>query len=48
MPFSQYGYKNIKVEDYKILCFATVELRNTKLSMLGILGGWWVVHASRT
>ncbi|XP_074566615.1 uncharacterized protein LOC141823255 [Curcuma longa] len=47
-PRSKYRYKNIKVEDYKILCFATVELRDTKLSMLGILGGWWVVHASRT
>ncbi|XP_042456942.1 uncharacterized protein LOC122041364 isoform X1 [Zingiber officinale] len=47
-PRSKYGYKNIKVEDYKILCYATVELRDTKLSMLGILGGWWVVHASRS
>ncbi|WOL02962.1 hypothetical protein Cni_G11681 [Canna indica] len=35
----QFVYKNVKVEDYKILCLATVEERNTKLHLLGILDG---------
>ncbi|ONK81223.1 uncharacterized protein A4U43_C01F26690 [Asparagus officinalis] len=39
--------KNVKVEDYKILCLAKVELRDVKLDVIGILGGWWVFQASR-
>ncbi|CAL9118328.1 unnamed protein product [Musa textilis] len=39
--------KNVKVEDYKFLCLATVEQGDTKLNLLGILGSWWVVHTSK-
>ncbi|RWW06496.1 hypothetical protein GW17_00030172, partial [Ensete ventricosum] len=39
--------KNVKVEDYKLLCLATVEQGDTKLKLLGILGSWWVVHTSK-
>ncbi|THU49449.1 hypothetical protein C4D60_Mb06t09680 [Musa balbisiana] len=43
-PFSVYMFieqvfhrKNVKVEDYKFLCLATVEQGDTKLNLLGIL-----------
>ncbi|XP_065013160.1 uncharacterized protein LOC103987334 isoform X3 [Musa acuminata AAA Group] len=46
-PFSVYMFieqvfhrKNVKVEDYKFLCLATVEQGDTKLNLLGILGSW--------
>ncbi|XP_020589576.1 uncharacterized protein LOC110030922 isoform X4 [Phalaenopsis equestris] len=38
--------KKVEVEDYKILCMARVELRDMKLDVIGILGGWWVFQTS--
>lgn len=38
--------KNVKVEDYKILCLAKVVLRDVRLDVIGILGGWWVFQTS--
>lgn len=40
--------KNVKVDDYKVLCLAKVELRDVKLDVIGILGGWWVFQTSHT
>ncbi|XP_020589574.1 uncharacterized protein LOC110030922 isoform X2 [Phalaenopsis equestris] len=52
-PFSIYMFveqflyvKKVEVEDYKILCMARVELRDMKLDVIGILGGWWVFQTS--
>lgn len=39
--------KKVEVEDYKFLCLAKVELRDVRLKIIGLLGGWWVVHTSR-
>ncbi|KAG1342874.1 hypothetical protein COCNU_05G011030 [Cocos nucifera] len=39
--------KKVEVEDYKFLCLAKVELRDVKLKIIGLLGGWWVIHNSR-
>ncbi|KAL0927956.1 hypothetical protein M5K25_002184 [Dendrobium thyrsiflorum] len=38
--------KKVEVEDYKILCMARVELRDLKMDVIGILGGWWVFQTS--
>ncbi|XP_077244221.1 uncharacterized protein LOC143884488 isoform X2 [Tasmannia lanceolata] len=38
--------KKVEVEDYKLLCLATVELRDRKLTLIGILGTWWVLQSS--
>ncbi|KAI0529537.1 hypothetical protein KFK09_002089 [Dendrobium nobile] len=38
--------KKVEVEDYKILCMARVELRDLKMNVIGILGGWWVFQTS--
>lgn len=37
--------KNVEVEDYKVLCYARVNLRDAELDVIGILGGWWVVRS---
>ncbi|KAK4781405.1 hypothetical protein SAY86_015507 [Trapa natans] len=31
----------VEVHDYKFLCLARVEMRDHKLTLVGILGGWW-------
>ncbi|CAA6673089.1 unnamed protein product [Spirodela intermedia] len=38
--------KKVEVQDYKLLCFARVELRDAKLSLIGILGSWWILQSS--
>lgn len=39
--------KNVTVDDYKLLCLAKAEIRDVKLDVIGILGGWWVFQTSR-
>ncbi|KAK9271703.1 hypothetical protein L1049_002066 [Liquidambar formosana] len=36
----------VEVNDYKLLCLATVELRDQKFTLVGILGGWWPLPSS--
>nr|CAD1842926.1 unnamed protein product [Ananas comosus var. bracteatus] len=38
--------RNVEVEDYKLLCIGKVELRDKKLHVIGILGGWWIFSVS--
>ncbi|XP_058091892.1 uncharacterized protein LOC131237872 isoform X4 [Magnolia sinica] len=38
--------KKVEVEDYKLLCLARVELRDKKITLMGILGSWWVLQSS--
>ncbi|XP_020096940.1 uncharacterized protein LOC109716064 isoform X4 [Ananas comosus] len=38
--------RNVEVEDYKLLCIGEVELRDKKLHVIGILGGWWIFSVS--
>ncbi|XP_078160324.1 uncharacterized protein LOC144555769 [Carex rostrata] len=38
--------RKIEVEDYKLVCYGKVEIRDRKLHLIGILGGWWIVHVS--
>ncbi|XP_062174712.1 uncharacterized protein LOC133879913 isoform X2 [Alnus glutinosa] len=33
--------KRVEVQDYKLFCVARVELKEEKLTLVGILGGWW-------
>ncbi|TXG54695.1 hypothetical protein EZV62_019951 [Acer yangbiense] len=54
-PLSVYLYidqslyaKKVEVQDYKLLCIATVEVADQKLTLVGILGGWWALPSSQT
>ncbi|GFY87206.1 pentatricopeptide repeat (PPR) superfamily protein [Actinidia rufa] len=38
--------KKVEVEDYAFLCLARVELKDQKLTLIGILGSWWVLPQS--
>ncbi|XP_027158729.1 uncharacterized protein LOC113760095 [Coffea eugenioides] len=38
--------KKVEVEDYMFLCLARVELNDQNLTLLGILGSWWVLPPS--
>ncbi|XP_043703324.1 uncharacterized protein LOC122653532 isoform X2 [Telopea speciosissima] len=38
--------KKVDVEDYKLLCLARVEMRDQKITLIGILGNWWVLQSS--
>lgn len=38
--------KAVEVEDYTFLCLARVEIKDEKLVLLGILGGWWILPLS--
>ena len=38
--------KKVEVEDYMFLCLARVELNDQNLTLLGILGSWWVLPLS--
>ncbi|KAK2661716.1 hypothetical protein Ddye_000290 [Dipteronia dyeriana] len=40
--------KKVEVQDYKLLCIATVEVADQKLTLVGILGGWWALPSSQT
>jgi len=37
---------HVEVHDYKLLCLAQVTSINQKLTMIGILGEWWILHSS--
>ncbi|KAJ3694286.1 hypothetical protein LUZ60_009766 [Juncus effusus] len=39
--------RKIEVEDYKLVCYGQVELRDKKLHLIGLLGGWWIFHVSK-
>ncbi|XP_074345660.1 uncharacterized protein LOC141684537 [Apium graveolens] len=36
--------KQVKVQDYKLLFVARVELHDQKFTLIGILGNWWVIQ----
>ncbi|CAI0455146.1 unnamed protein product [Linum tenue] len=38
--------RKVEVQDYKFLCIATVEVRDRRFTLVGILGGWWVLPLS--
>ncbi|GAA0138700.1 hypothetical protein LIER_00393 [Lithospermum erythrorhizon] len=38
--------KEVEVEDYMLLCLASVGLGDTRHTLIGILGSWWVLPAS--
>ncbi|XP_010251145.1 PREDICTED: uncharacterized protein LOC104593133 isoform X2 [Nelumbo nucifera] len=38
--------RKVEVEDYVLFCLARVELRNEKITLIGILGSWWVLQSS--
>ncbi|XP_078428367.1 uncharacterized protein LOC144700746 isoform X2 [Wolffia australiana] len=38
--------KKVEVKDFKLLCFARVELRDVNMSLVGILGSWWILYSS--
>ncbi|KAG0498392.1 hypothetical protein HPP92_002679 [Vanilla planifolia] len=38
--------KNVEIEDYRMFCLAKVELRDVKINVIGILGGWWIIHTT--
>ncbi|XP_073002109.1 uncharacterized protein [Typha latifolia] len=53
-PFSIYIFieqflyaRKVELHDYKLLCLAEVELRDKKLYLVGILGGWWIFSVLR-
>ncbi|XP_072978839.1 uncharacterized protein [Typha angustifolia] len=39
--------RKVELHDYKLLCLAEVELRDKKLYLVGILGGWWIFSVLR-
>ncbi|KAJ4973410.1 hypothetical protein NE237_006584 [Protea cynaroides] len=38
--------KKVDVEDYKLFCLARIEIRDQKITLIGILGSWWVIQSS--
>lgn len=38
--------KKVDIQDFTLLCFGTIELRDMKLDVVGVLGGWWVLRSS--
>ncbi|KAL1812292.1 hypothetical protein ACET3Z_022357 [Daucus carota] len=36
--------KQVKVQDYKLLFVAKIELHDQKFTLIGILGNWWVIQ----
>ncbi|XP_073296087.1 uncharacterized protein [Primulina huaijiensis] len=38
--------KTVEVEDYTFLCLARVEMKDEKLVLIGVLGGWWILPLS--
>ncbi|KAH7577327.1 hypothetical protein JRO89_XS01G0236500 [Xanthoceras sorbifolium] len=54
-PLSVYLYieqslyaNKVEVQDYKLLCIARVEVGDQKLTLVGILGGWWALPSSQS
>ncbi|XP_031286543.1 uncharacterized protein LOC116145244 isoform X1 [Pistacia vera] len=37
----------VEVQDYMLLCLARVEVIDQKLTLVGILGGWWALPSSQ-
>ncbi|XP_065879952.1 uncharacterized protein [Euphorbia lathyris] len=37
----------VEVQDYKLFCLATVEVKDHKLTLVGVLGGWWALPLSQ-
>ncbi|XP_044466481.1 uncharacterized protein LOC123196486 isoform X2 [Mangifera indica] len=37
----------VEVQDYKLLCLARVQVIDQKMTLVGILGGWWAVPSSQ-
>eukprot|EP00257_Ricinus_communis_P026708 XP_025014122.1 uncharacterized protein LOC8289814 isoform X2 [Ricinus communis] len=37
----------VEVQDCKLFCLATVEVKDQKLTLVGVLGGWWVLPFSQ-
>ncbi|XP_039026005.1 uncharacterized protein LOC120159481 [Hibiscus syriacus] len=44
--FKSLHASKVEVQDYKLLCLATVEIGDQKLQLIGILGGWWSLPSS--
>ncbi|XP_068641772.1 uncharacterized protein [Aristolochia californica] len=38
--------KKVEVKNYMLLCWAEVELIDRKITLIGILGGWWILQSS--
>ncbi|GJV17903.1 hypothetical protein Tco_1363226 [Tanacetum coccineum] len=38
--------QKLEVEDYSVFCIAKVEIGEQKYTLLGIMGGWWVLQIS--
>ncbi|XP_050223972.1 uncharacterized protein LOC126673760 [Mercurialis annua] len=36
----------VEVEDFKLFCLATVEVKDQKVTLIGVLGGWWTLPLS--
>lgn len=36
----------VEVQDYKFFCLAKVEVKGQKLTLVGVLGGWWALPLS--
>ncbi|WCJ21006.1 hypothetical protein M5689_003200 [Euphorbia peplus] len=37
----------VEVQDYKLFCLATVEVKDQNLTLVGVLGGWWALPISQ-
>ncbi|XP_039045814.1 uncharacterized protein LOC120185746 [Hibiscus syriacus] len=44
--FKSLHASKVEVQDYKLLCLATIEIGDQKLWLIGILGGWWSLPSS--
>ncbi|KAJ9135341.1 hypothetical protein P3X46_032535 [Hevea brasiliensis] len=36
----------VEVQDYKLFCLATVAVKDQTITLVGVLGGWWVLPLS--
>lgn len=36
--------KKVEVDDYKVFCIAKVEIVDQRYTLVGIMGGWWVLE----
>nr|GEX80581.1 SWI/SNF complex subunit SWI3C like [Tanacetum cinerariifolium] len=44
--FKSLHAQKLEVEDYSVFCIAKVEIGEQKYTLLGIMGGWWVLQMS--
>ncbi|KAL4387130.1 hypothetical protein GQ457_09G009230 [Hibiscus cannabinus] len=44
--FKSLHARKVEVQDYKLVCLATVEIGDQKLHLIGILGSWWSLPSS--